>query len=138
MPLAARVRTTQIGKSRGVLYKIPAVVFMQGSQDGLDSTCAYNYYANLNTLFDTFHSDLSGWYTSNGFDIELDYKIIIGRILDNDAYSSIVRTAQENFVSDSTEQRRLISTDSYDLIDGVHYSVTGQIEFGQDIFNSYR
>lgn len=130
--------TLQIGKSRGVLYKIIAVVLMQGEQDGIDSACAYNYYANINTLFDTFHSDLSEWYTSNDFDIELDYKIIIGRILDNDAYSSVVITAEENFVSDSTEQRRIIPTDSYDLIDGVHYSVTGQIEFGQDIFNSYR
>jgi len=113
---------------------------MQGEQDATDLTWANNYETALGEFFDGVQAYVDGRYSDLGWTVPGKFKKIIGRINGIDdvtmVYRGTVRTAQANYCNNLSNNAILIDTDSYPLKDDVHYSATGQIQFGIDIFNA--
>jgi hypothetical protein len=122
-------RAVELIKAKGQIPTLKAFIWMQGENDACDSLNAAAYYGRLTTFFNRFDS----FY-------KIPYKKIIGRINGSEdkleTYRDVVRKAQENYCS--ANNAVLINTDSYPLFGGVHYTATGQIKFGTDIFNALK
>ncbi len=116
--------------------ELKGFIFMQGEDDGLLIADANAYLPNLKNFFAAFEGKwqqfVSKYNLPNG-----PYKKVIGRIFAPTAYpfKDIVRTAQEAYCADPANNAVMINCDNYPLQDWVHYSTTGQIQFGLDIFN---
>jgi Carbohydrate esterase, sialic acid-specific acetylesterase len=123
----------------GKKLNIKAFIWMQGENDATNLTWANAYEANLIDLVDEIRTHWATLVTDNSLGTPTTMKCIIGRINgisdSSEIYRTTVRTAQDNFVA-GDGNAILIDTDSYPLKDSVHYSATGQISFGIDIFNS--
>lgn len=117
---------------------IKAFIWMQGENDATNEAWADAYLSNLTDFFNAFKSFLDTRFAALGFGAVPNYKKVIGRIngeLDgSEVYRDTVRQAQADYCAVSGNNAILIDTDSYPLKDGVHYSATGQIQFGNDIF----
>jgi Carbohydrate esterase, sialic acid-specific acetylesterase len=128
--------------SNGVKLNLKAFIWMQGEDDATDATNSSNYLTNLTSFFNYFNSYWSAICVSNGFPNVTNCKKVIGRINGiNDAaevYRTTVRTAQANYCAIGGNNAVLIDTDSYPFKDYVHYSATGQISFGIDIYNQVK
>lgn len=123
----------------GVKLNLKAFIWMQGEEDATNSTYASNYGTNLATFMSYFDSYWSAKCVANGFPNVTKCKKVIGRINGAsdpvEVYRADVRAAQASFCSNSSNNAVMIDTDSYPLKDTVHYSATGQISFGIDIYN---
>lgn len=124
---------------RGIKLNLKAFIWMQGEDDAVTSANASAYGSNLASFFSAFNSKWSLICSTNGFPSVSNCKKVIGRINGAsdtvEVYRSDVRAAQASYCSNPSNNAYLIDTDSYPLKDTVHYSATGQISFGTDIFN---
>ena len=124
----------------GIKFNLKAFIWMQGENDATDATWANNYEDNLVNFFDDFTSWWQTRLISNGWGTFEDFVTIIGRIngisdpLETER--ATVRAKQAAFCGNGINNAILIDTDSYPLRDTVHYSATGQIQFGIDIYNA--
>lgn len=122
--------------NQGVVPSLRGIVWMQGENDATRAGWARAYASNLSTFFDSFDQFLRK-LNKREF-----YQKTIGRIsshADKSAvYRNMVRAAQEAYCNDHLNNARMINCDSYPLRDSVHYSASGQLRFGQDIFRAFR
>lgn len=123
--------------------KIPVLkgfIWMQGENDATDSIWAVNYQTNLQAFFSQFDAFYTGEASTLGLAAP-DYIKVIGRINGSqdrsEIYRDIVRTNEEAFCA-ATANSFLINTDNYPLFGGVHYTITGQIQFGLDIYQALK
>lgn len=123
-------------------FSLKAFIWMQGENDATNSTWANNYLSKLTYFFNDFNYYLKNKISEYDFANFTNYKKVIGRINGiNDAsevYRTVVRTAQADYCNIAANNAVMINTDGYPLKDYVHYSVTGQIDFGNDIFNQIK
>ena len=120
--------------------KIPVLkgfIWMQGENDATDSIWASQYQANLQTFFSGFDQ----FYTADMLSLGLGsppYIKVIGRINGiedpSEIYRNAVRSGEESFCV-ANQHSFLINTDNYPLFGGVHYTLSGQIQFGLDIYD---
>ncbi|TDH27827.1 hypothetical protein EXU57_05005 [Segetibacter sp. 3557_3] len=117
--------------------ELKGFIFMQGEDDGLLVADANAYLANLTTFFNAFEGKWQQFVTKYNL-ASGPYKKVIGRIFAPTGYpfKDIVRTAQQAYCANPANNATMINCDNYPLQDWVHYSATGQIQFGLDIFNS--
>ena len=135
-------KALQVFYNNGKKPLLKAFIWMQGENDATNLTWANAYLQNLENFF----LDFDIWYQNKAYLYSLpnlfNYKKVIGRINGiNDAseiHRNVVRQAQADFCADLNNNAVLIDTDSYPLRDSVHYSVTGQLQFGIDIFNQIK
>ena len=119
--------------------RLKAFIWMQGEEDATTLSWANNYATNLAAWISTVRSTWASVVSSRSLGVSTDFKVVIGRINGasdtSEVYRSTIRSAQAAYCADITNNALLIDTDSYPLRDSVHYSATGQIQFGIDIFN---
>lgn len=122
-------------RANGKVPVLKAFIWIQGESDSVDSTMAANYFMNLTRFFIDFNS----WYKTMDTAVS-HFKTVIAEVngIDDpqEIYREQVRSAQHRYC-DSTGAI-LINTDSYPMQDVVHYSIAGQLEFGNDIFNKIK
>lgn len=107
---------------------IKAYFWMQGEWDGLNTTDADNYEINLTNKIAAVRSDLS----------LPNLPVIIGRLSVNQTgvpERSTIRTAQDN-VNTDVDNTSLIDTDSYTMLDTLHFDTDGQISLGLALYNN--
>lgn len=126
----------------GKYPRLAAFYWMQGENDATNATTAANYGTNLASFFSRFKVSYDSIMTVNGFDVRWDWCKVIGRIGNNNVaiqpHNAAVRTAQENFCANPSNNAILIDTDDLPLKDLVHYSATGQIMQGERIFTQIK
>jgi hypothetical protein len=129
-------------KNNNVDFSVKAFIWMQGENDATDLTWANAYLTKLQNFFNDFSIYLSNKQAVYNFKRYLNYKKVIGRINGvndfTEIYRNTVRQFQADYCNNSYNNGVLIDTDSYPLKDYVHYSVTGQITFGNDIYNQIK
>jgi hypothetical protein len=117
--------------------KLHAIIAMMGENDATNNTWASDYAINQASFFSTFHT---WWTVTKG--MNSNYKRVVGRIEGagdpSQVYYTTVKSAQDAYCADSSNHAIKIDTDSYPRQDSVHYSPTGQIQFGIDIFNQVK
>lgn len=125
-------------------HKIPVFkgfIWMQGENDATDSTWATQYEHNLALFVNQFNSMYQDVCNASAIPYN-DYKFVIGRINGaqdpTEVYRNLVRLNEENYVLVNKQNSVWINTDNYPLFGGVHYTVTGQIQFGKDIYEQLK
>lgn len=133
-------QAVQAGLLLGKNLKLAGFVWMQGENDATNATWAANYLTNLVNFFDDVKAHWASLVSTYSLGVPTDFPKIIGRINGatdpSQVYRADVRAAQATFCADGGNLATLIDTDGYPIFDGVHYSASGQIEFGIDIINT--
>jgi hypothetical protein len=115
-------------------------IWMQGENDATDSAWASQYQNNLQTFFSQFDQFYSNEMLTVGL-VSPSYKKIIARINGSqdpsEIYRNTVRSYEEAFCA-ANPNSILINTDNYPLFGGVHYTISGQIQFGLDIYHALK
>jgi hypothetical protein len=128
--------------SNNIKFALKGFIWMQGENDATNQTWANAYLYKIENFFQDFSFYLQNKINRYSFPNYKSYKKVIGRINGiNDAseiYRGTVRQAQADYCSNTSNNAVLIDTDSYAFKDYVHYSVTGQIQFGIDIYNQIK
>lgn len=128
--------------SNNINFAVKAFIWMQGENDATVLTWANSYLTKLENFFNNFNFYLSNKIKQYDFVNYTSYKKVIGRINGindgSEIYRSTVRQYQADYCSNPSNNAVLIDTDSYPFKDYVHYSVTGQIQFGIDIYNQIK
>jgi hypothetical protein len=134
-------KNIRIIQSTGRRPLLKAFIWIQGENDASDSIMAASYFANLTSFFNKFDSFYNAemiQYNLPGNSI--NYKKIIGRINGKDdpeeLYRNEVRTAEEHYCANRLNSALLIDTDAYPTFNHGHYTLSGQIQFGIDIYNA--
>ena len=119
--------------------KIPVLkgfIWMQGENDATEVGWASQYLNNLDTFFTQFNRFYSNEMSSVGLGAPA-YKLVMGRINGitdpTEVYRDMVRSAQAEYCA-THANTVLINTDNYPLF-GIHYNLSGQIDFGLDIYH---
>lgn len=127
---------TQLIVDAGQVPIFKDFIWMQGEGDASSESFANQY----DTRLDEFNIDFRAFWQDIIAEHNLpphDYKFVVGRINSpTSLYRDAVRTAEQDFCAAHPSDSVMIDTDSYPLMDIVHYSATGQIQFGLDIFNA--
>lgn len=128
--------------TNNINFTLKAFIWMQGENDATELLWANAYLSKLENFFRDFSV-----YTLNKISVYpfihfLNYRKVVGRINGindpTEIYRDTVRQAEADYCSNIFNNGVMINTDSYPLKDYVHYSVTGQIMFGQDIYNQIK
>lgn len=135
-------RAAQLAQSEGKKLSLKGVIWMQGENDATNQTWANAYGVNLSNMMAAILSQWQSICSVYGHSYDAGTRKIIGRINgvndSSEVYRATVRQAQADYCSNSANNATLIDTDGYPQLDIVHYSATGQIQFGTDIFNSLK
>jgi hypothetical protein len=130
----------QAAQTEGKNLNLKGFIWMQGEEDATNLTWANDYQTNLTALFVDLRNHWANLVSTYSLKTPENFKVIIGRINGasdpSEVYRTTVRTAQANYCNTAANWAVLIDTDSYPLKDAVHYSATGQISFGLDIFKA--
>jgi hypothetical protein len=121
----------------GVKLDLKGILWMQGETDAEKEESANAYLANLREFFKALDTLWQGLAVKHGLPKE-PYKRVVGRInAPGFKFRDAVRKAQETYCADASQRAVLIDTDAYPL-DWVHYTASGQIQFGLDILKAAR
>jgi Carbohydrate esterase, sialic acid-specific acetylesterase len=121
----------------GVQLDLKGIIWMQGETDAEKEESANAYLANLKEFFTAVDTLWQGLAKKHGF-TKVPYKRVVGRInAPGFKFRDAVRKAEEAYCADLSQRAVLIDTDAYPL-DWVHYTATGQIQFGLDILKLAR
>lgn len=122
--------------------KYPRLAFfywMQGENDATNLTWANDYETKLGNFFTEFRQDFDSIMVANGFQVKWKWPVIIGKInAPATDYRATVRTAQENYCFNTSNYAIIVHTDALPLRDAVHYSATGQITLGAELFRMFK
>ncbi len=134
-------KNIRIIKAAGNHPVLKAFIWIQGENDAADSIKARSYLDNLTAFFGKFDSFYNAEIaTYNLSPNSINYKKIIGRVngIDDpsEKYREIVRSAQADYCSNKSNNAILINTDNYPTFNNGHYTLSGQIQFGIDIFDA--
>ncbi len=124
-------------EANGYKLDLKGIIWMQGEDDSKTLVDASAYLQNLEGFFKAVDNIWKGYITRFSFPSN-PYKKVVGRIYAPTGYPyrDLVRSAQETYCANAANNAVMINCDSYPLQDWVHYNATGQIQFGNDIFNS--
>lgn len=121
----------------GVKLDLKGILWMQGETDAEKEEPANAYLPNLREFFTAVDTLWQGLVEKHGLP-KTPYKRVIGRIhAPGYKFRDAVRKAQETYCADTSQRAVLIDTDAYPL-DWVHYTATGQIQFGLDVLKAAR
>ncbi|TDH26217.1 T9SS type A sorting domain-containing protein [Segetibacter sp. 3557_3] len=122
---------------KGYKLDLKGIIWMQGEDDAKTVADANAYAVNLTRFFVSIENVWNKVVATYQFP-QSGYKKVIGRIYApvGYPYRDSVRAAQARYCANPANNAILIDCDSYPLQDWVHYSATGQVMFGVDIFNA--
>lgn len=121
----------------GVKLDLKGILWMQGETDAEKEESANAYLPNLREFFTAVDTLWQGLAEKHALP-KAAYKRVVGRInAPGFKFRDAVRKAQETYCADPSQRAVLIDTDAYPL-DWVHYTATGQIQFGLDILKAAR
>jgi len=117
-------------KSKGITPEFIGMGWTQGEYDVGDSLRTVNYEYQLNRLVQAYKDTLTYYGVCSP-----TFKPLIGRTpYSGTTLSTKLRTAQQNVAA--TWGTTYIDMDSYEmLVDGIHFSFNGQIQYGIDRVN---
>ena len=129
----------------GSLPVLKGFIWMQGESDSQDTGSANNYLQELKNFFADFKSLWASQVSAYNLPTSSNnFVTVIGRINAPDTgsypYRATVRAAQVEYCSTASNNAVYINTDGYSLTQGdpVHYSVSGQLQFGLDQFQQIK
>ncbi|TDH21383.1 hypothetical protein EXU57_19480 [Segetibacter sp. 3557_3] len=124
-------------EAKGYKLDLKGIIWMQGEDDSKTLADASAYLQNLQGFFTALDNIWKGYINRFNFPAN-PYKKVVGRIYAPTGYPyrELVRSAQQAYCDNPANNAVMINCDSYPLQDWVHYNATGQIQFGNDIFNS--
>ncbi len=122
---------------KGYKLDLKGIIWMQGEDDAKTIPNANAYFGNLTRFFVSIENVWNKMVHTYQFP-QSGYKKVIGRIYApvGYPYRDTVRAAQARYCANPANNAVLINCDAYPLQDWVHYSATGQVMFGIDIFTA--
>lgn len=121
--------------ARGDVLDLKALIWMQGETDAEKDETAKEYLANLRAFMEAVDVLWKGLAEKHKFPATAYTRVICRINAPGFKGREAVRKAQETYCAE--KKATLIDTDKYPL-DWVHYTPSGQIQFGLDLFKALK